>query len=187
MISKGKCEFGANLPDYYWFLWQREWRTLLMSCECSVASCMSKSAFLWLQVPQWWSTDGVWTQVWCSRGARICTLTKGCYCSAPQWWVLTSFIPNCGIVKGKSKEELVSLKLLVSNMGPDNGRRTHALRCGQAEDEAKRNLIYFSPCCLVDLSLITISAERLRHSETLYGNLNLSRYLCWEKAAAFPP
>lgn len=91
-------------------------------------------------------------------------------------------------VKGKSKEELVSLKLLVSNMGPPNtgptmGRR-HALRWGQAEGKGNRNLLYFSLSHLVDLCLSTISAEALRHTETLYENLNLS---CWEKSAAFPP
>lgn len=72
------------------------------------------------------------------------------------------------------------------NTGPTMGRR-HALRWGQAEGEGNRNLLYFSLSYLVDLCLSTISAEPLRHTETLYENLNLSRYLCWEKSAAFPP
>lgn len=33
-----------------------------MSCEYSLASCMSKSAFFWVQAPQWWSTWGLDTQ-----------------------------------------------------------------------------------------------------------------------------
>lgn len=49
------------------------------------------------------------------------------------------------------------------------------------------NRVYFNLSYLVDLSLITISAERLRHSEILYENLNLSRYLCWKKTAVFSP
>lgn len=74
-------------------------------------------------------------------------------------------------------------------MGPPNTGLTVStcLQWGQAEGEAERNLLYFSLSYLVDLSLITISAERLRHSETLCENLNLYRYLCWEKAGGFPP
>lgn len=65
--------------------------------------------------------------------------------------------------------------------------KRHSLRSGQAEGEAKTDLLYFSLSYLVDLSLITISAETETRSETLYENLNLSRYLCWEKAAVLPP
>lgn len=123
-----------------------------------------------------------------SRGARICTLPKGCW-SAPQWQVLTSFIPNCAAVQGKGKEELVPLELLVSNMGPPNTGLmwAHALS-GVRQRVRLREICFISGLSyLVDLSLITISAERLRHSETLYENLNLYRYLCWDKAGGFPP
>lgn len=123
-----------------------------------------------------------------SRGARICTLPKGCW-SAPQWQVLTSFIPNCAAVQGKGKEELVPLELLVSNMGPPNTGLmwAHALN-GVRQRVRLREICFISGLSyLVDLSLITISAERLRRSETLYENLNLYRYLCWDKAGGFPP